>query len=181
MTTSGRPHDFLVAGIPGAGKSDLRKYVADEHGYFEISFNGEDPPQAGDSLRAGLRQRFERGFQDQDARKLVQELRRISGGVVAEWGFPINEPCLALARSIRENGLPVVWLECPDDVARKRFVARNTVQVSAFDAQVSMIRAHYKTIMETVDPIVIHVVKDNGHELTTAETYEAVVRTLAGG
>lgn len=164
--------------MPGSGKSALRSHLVADHGYFDVSFNGEDSIAPEDTLRGGLRQRFTAAVSTGDARPLVKELNRISGGIVAEWGFPIDEPCLDLARSIRENGLPVVWLECPDAVARERFVARGTVPEADFDVQVGAIRANYEAIMTRVEPVVVEVVTSDGRQLTTPEAYEAIREAL---
>ena len=63
---------------------------------------------------------------------------------------------------MQRKGMRFVWLECDDQAARARFLARGKVSEDAFDAQVASIRANYATIMETTSPTVVQVLNTDG-------------------
>jgi hypothetical protein len=115
----------------------------------------------------GLRPHWESGVQH-----FVQVLESDREEAVLEWGFPVN--CLALVKSLKENGVRVVWFECPDDEARERYLERGDQPVEWFDAQVRSIRENYERIMEEVDPEIIDLLNPDGSDRSTEELYDLV-------
>ena len=170
------PAKLLLTGVPGAGKTHLREYLVAGHGYFGMSLNEEDPPAPADAVRVGLYNRLHRRRQPD---RLADDLMAIDGDVVIEWGFPINERCFRFARTLRERGLRVVWLECDDAAARERFLGRGKVDVAEFDAQLARIRAGYATITDVVAPIVIRVLRPDGASRASAELLAEIVARAA--
>jgi hypothetical protein len=150
---------LLLTGVPGAGKTHLRELLVSEHGSFGMSLNDEDAPSPSDAVRVALYDRLHRKRQP---RRLADDVMRIDGDVVIEWGFPINDSCLRFACTLRRRGLTVVWLECDDAAARERFLRRGTVDVVVFDAQLARIRDGYARIMDMVAPAVVQVLRSDG-------------------
>jgi hypothetical protein len=157
--------------VPGAGKTHLRQVLVSEHGYFGLSLNDEDPPSPADALRAGLYDRLHREGQPN---ALADDVQQIDGDVVIEWGFPINDASFRFARTLRERGLRIVWLECDDAVARERFLRRGKVSAAEFDEQIARIRKSYRKIMKVVDPIVVQVLHPDGSPRSAAELLEEI-------
>jgi thymidylate kinase len=91
-----------------------------------------------------------------------------------EWGFPVNDACLALVKSLKENGVRVVWFECPDEVALARYLERGDLRLEHFDAQVSKIRENYGWIMGEVEPEIIEVLNRDGSARSIEELYALV-------
>jgi predicted kinase len=160
---------LLLTGIPASGKSMFARYLSNTHGYFAYVL--EELP-ADDEIRKLWLRCLEAG----DATRFVKKMRNLPTSVVVEWGFPANEACIRLVQSMKDHGMRVVWFELPDDFARERFVARGTVQVEAFDAQVPAIRANYDTIMERVEPEVVSVLEADG----MAKSHDAVFAEING-
>ena len=162
---------LLLTGVPGAGKTHLREVLVAEHEYFGLSLNEEDPPPSTDTLRAGL---YDRLHREHDPNALADDVWRMDGDVVIEWGFPINNASFRFARTLRERGLRVIWLECDDAVARERFLRRGKVSAVEFDEQVARIRKSYRKIMKVVDPPVIHVLAADGSPHTAGELLKEI-------
>jgi hypothetical protein len=75
---------------------------------------------------------------------------------------------------MKDNGVRVVWFECPDDVALARYIERDDRPVEPFDAQVSSIRENYEWIMGEVEPEIIEVLTPDGSGRTAEKLYELV-------
>ncbi len=142
-----------------------------EHGYFGLSLNDEDPPPPTDTLRAGL---YDRLHREHRPNALADDVLQYDGDVVIEWGFPINDASFRFARTLRERGLRVIWLECDDAVARERFLRRGKVSAVEFDEQVARIRKSYRTIMKVVDPVVVQVLRADGTPRTASDLLDEI-------
>lgn len=150
---------LLVTGIPAAGKSGFARLLRDEHGYFAFVLE-----ELSDVIRdeKEIKRLWLDAVNTGDASRLVRRLRNLPGPVVVEWGSPVNDPCLRCVKSMKDHGMRLLWFECPDDVARQRFVHRNTVPVGAFDVQTPNIRSNYGLILSTLQPEVIDVMDSLG-------------------
>ena len=91
-----------------------------------------------------------------------------------EWGFPVTDTCLALVKSLKENGVRVVWFECADNEARARYLKRGDLPVELFDAQVAKIRENYERIMMEIEPEIIELLNPDGSGRSTEELYDLV-------
>jgi adenylate kinase family enzyme len=160
---------LLLTGLPASGKSTFGRYLCDRHGMYLLIL--EEEPPVGDTRGQELRRIWRRHVGQGAAERFVRALRNDPQTVVVEWGFPVNEPCLAFVRSMKENGVRVVWFECPDDVARARYADRGTPPVEYFDVQTPAIRANYKRIMEEITPEIVAVLKSDGSPFTPEELY----------
>jgi hypothetical protein len=79
--------------------------------------------------------------------------------------------CIAFVRSARESGMRVVWIECPDDEARRRYLKRGTHPIESFEIQVPLIRTNYERIMAEVQPEVVDVLNPDGTPRSTEELF----------
>jgi dephospho-CoA kinase len=158
---------LLITGLPGCGKSTFVRYVRDRLGWNLLILE-ELPP--GDALQRLWLQGLQCGTAQAFVRALHSDPRR----AIVEWGFAVDDPCLAMVKSMKGHGMRVVWFECPDDVARARFVTRGTVPEAAFDAQVAAIRQNCARIMEEIEPDVVDLLNPDGSARTTEELFELV-------
>jgi GTPase SAR1 family protein len=136
---------LLITGMPGVGKSCLVHHACAE-------WNGQ--PVILEELPAHdvFHKEWQRGLRAGSAATFVRTLRNQPRMPIVEWGFPPNDMCIAFVRSARESGMRVVWIECPDDEARRRYLKRGTHPIELFEIQVPLIRTNYERIMAEVQP-----------------------------
>lgn len=167
-----------MTGIPGAGKSCYVRHLATISGYFPFVLEeiGRERPPIPDE--AEVLRLWHGALRTGDASRLPSEEAAEHAGLRSRGvGFPVNEPCIRCVESMVVNGIRLLWFECPGDVARVRFVKRDTVRVSAFDVQEPTIRSNYDDIMGRLHPEVIQVLRDDG----TAKTVEEIAKQIAEG
>ncbi len=140
----------------------------------------EESPPAGDRRWQELQRIWKRDLKSGSAAALVRALRNNRQKVVVEWGFPVNDQNLAFVRSMKENGVRVVWFECPDEVARERFANRGTVPNEAFDRQTASIREEYARIMEEIEPEVVDVLNPDGSPRSPEELCGLILDSETG-
>ena len=158
---------LLLAGVPATGKSTFAGRLHAERGYFKFVLEEIIPARASKD-EAEVWKLWQEAVQTSDASRLVKKLRNLPGPVVVEWGFPINQACIRCVESMKQNGMRLLWFECPDDVARDRFVERATVPVAAFDIQMPRIRANYDSIT-ALGPEIVDVISPQGMSKTVEE------------
>jgi hypothetical protein len=158
---------LLVTGLPGCGKSTLVRYASERRRGQPVILEDLAPDDE-------LRRLWLSGLSKGDAKAFVRALRNHPREAVVEWGFPVNAPCIAFIKSMKDNGVRVVWFECPDDVALARYIERDDRPVEPFDAQVSSIRENYEWIMGEVEPEIIEVLTPDGSGRTAEKLYELV-------
>jgi predicted kinase len=165
---------LLLTGVPGSGKSTLARLACERRRAFLVIL--EEEPVAGDVRGHELRRIWIRDLASGTAQAFVRAVRNDSREVVVEWGFPVTPQCIAFVKSMKENGMRLVWFECADDVARERFTSRGTVSLEAFEAQIQAIRANYSAIMDEIQPEVIDVLNADG----SARSPEALFALIFG-
>jgi dephospho-CoA kinase len=158
---------LLVTGLPGCGKSTFVRYASERRKGRAVILEELAPDDE-------LRRLWLSGLLKGDAKAFVRALRNHPREAVVEWGFPVNAPCIAFIKSMKDNGVRVVWFECPDDVALARYRERDDRPVEPFDAQVSSIRENYESIMGEVEPEIIDVLDLDGSARSTEELYDLV-------
>jgi adenylate kinase family enzyme len=158
---------LLVTGLPGCGKSTFVRYASERRKGRDVILEELAPDDE-------LQRLWLSGLSKGDAKAFVRALRNHPREAVVEWGFPVNAPCIAFIKSMKEHGVRVVWFECPDDEARVRYLKRGDRPVEWFDDQLPTIRQNYEWIMGEVEPEIIEVLNPDGSARSTEELYDLV-------
>lgn len=123
---------LLIAGIPATGKSHFGRWLRREHGYVHVDIDEISRLQ-----NLGLAPALKACLQASNGAALVSALRALGTHVVLDWGFPPER--LDVVREMKREGVEIWWFDGDRAEARKQFVARGTVPVSALDIQMQKI------------------------------------------
>ena len=89
-----------------------------------------------------------------------------------DWGFPPR--CLWIVRRLVDGGVEPWWFDADPEIAKKYFLERGDVSVTAFDEQVANIKAARETIMEVFGDRIISVLKLDGTRLDYDAIYAQI-------
>ena len=124
---------LLLSGRPGAGKTELGRWLASERGYVHVETDAEwatwgQPLCAADTLPG--------------ATAVRNQARALGPDVVVEWGFRVELlPCV---RQLRVVAFKTWWLDGDEPAARQGYLQRRgsgPEVVQAYEAQVQFIEA----------------------------------------
>lgn len=166
---------LFLCGIPASGKSSFGEYLRDNHGYFSIDMEHDWPDE---SLHAIWNTVFSVKRDESNVKKFVDSVTSKSRNTVLDLGFPINETYFWIIPLLERYGCHVVWFECEEDVAKKRYLDRDKRPIAWFDTQMTNIRAGWKVIEETINPIIINVLKADKSGKTDEELYLELTHVL---
>jgi len=156
---------LLLSGLPGTGKSSFGRCLEKEKGFLHVDFD-----------HGGLQQHeLETSFrllESSGARLFIAELLRRREPICLDWGFPPR--CLWIVRRLVDGGVEPWWFDADPEIAKKYFLERGDVSVSAFDEQVANIKAARETIMEVFGDRIISVLKLDGTRLEYDAIYAQI-------
>lgn len=142
---------FVVAGIPGTGKSTFSRWLATERGFVHHDVDSRGVP-TGDTI----------------ARRPI----------VVDWGFPAHETalssCLNVIKEWKTMGAQLWWFDGDRDMALQSFIRRGTVSKAAWDYQLLGISQNWAKIEAVIDHR-IDVVGPDGTYLSPEKVYEMMV------
>jgi hypothetical protein len=158
---------MLLAGVPACGKTSFGDYLRDKKHFLHVdleAFEGSYLHGIWEaSLRVGRLELF------------VETLKQQTMRIVLTWGFdPIH---LNIVRALKAAGIELWWFDADEEAARKRFLARGTVPIERFDAQLARIRAARAEIEACFRPQIIQTLTANGSYLP----YDEIFRIMTTG
>jgi hypothetical protein len=116
---------LLLSGRPGAGKTEVGKWLAEHCGFTHIE---TDTDAGWETLRELLG-----GFQSpQDAAVVRDKARALGEKVVIEWGFRVN--LLGYVRLLRDAGFDAWWLDGDEEAARHGYMELRGDSPNVMDA-----------------------------------------------
>src|SRR6266567_4994235 len=134
-----QPDLFLIAGIPGTGKTTFGDKLATDFGF--IHYDLED--------MATL------GLWDKNPTEFVQMISRQKKNAVVTWGFvPDDERSLLSVLDFRSNGFKLVWFDGDRPAAFRRFLDRGDVPEICLYAQ--MYKIELSKVIDRIKPAVIN-------------------------
>jgi adenylate kinase family enzyme len=139
---------FLIAGIPGTGKTTFGKTLAAQFGFVHSDL--EDPPTL-NCLAA-------------NSKKFIADMVSDNKDTVVTWGFvPDHQPSVSVVLEFKTAGFKLIWFDRNRPAALKRFQERTRAE-SKSDAEVylrmpefylQMYKIEATKIIDTIKPAVI--------------------------
>ena len=172
---------LVVAGVPASGKSTFARGLQNR-GFYYFTLNGEDSEHRTDDLQQEAWLAYNRVFAGEATETLIAVIRRAPLPAVVEWGFPPNDRALQIVKDMRAHRARFVWLDCPTDVARKRFRKRergNVASMRAFDQQMSLIDARWNDIAHAASPLIVNVLRDGRAVRSTNDLYNEIAGEIS--
>ncbi|SRR5258706_3690364 len=152
-------HDIrklLVVGVPGTGKTTVGVHLQNKHGFRHLDFE--------DAIR---RDSFPDAF-----RAALQA----SSDTVASWGFIPDEQQTGLVLQLRSRGFHLLWLDGDRLAARRAFLSRGDVPITAFEVQMQRINA--SGIIKRLEPFVVNPFDANGKFRPTEEVIQEMLASI---
>jgi shikimate kinase len=139
---------FLIAGIPGTGKTTFGNALAKNFGFTHFDF--EDPTTVNQCAP--------------DPGRFIDDALRTNNHVVATWGFVPDHPySVATVCKFKDNGFKLIWFDGNRQAALKIFQTRAKQRSNSeadYDRQMEefylqMNRIEATKIVETLKPMII--------------------------
>lgn len=122
--------NLLIAGLPATGKSSFTSFLSAEFG--SVAYDLERYPEGWPNPELHHQWEASRSL---FVSSLVQAH---PAGVALDWGFP--PVCLSWVEQLEAAGVSCIWFTGDLMRLRERFIARGTIPVDCFDAQVAAIK-----------------------------------------
>jgi hypothetical protein len=153
-----QPDLFLIAGIPGSGKTTFGGALATGDLGF-IHYDLED--------MATL------GLWDRDPTGFVQTIVRQKRNAVVTWGFaPDHERSVLSVLDFRSNGFKLVWFDGDRPAAFRRFLKRGDVPEICLYAQ--MYKIEHTKIIDRIGPAVVNPFDAHGEFRAVADLLQEI-------
>jgi hypothetical protein len=142
------PPRILVAGIPGAGKTEYCDWLEQEKGFLHLDI---------DELSKGNGAPIKLELLDclrHSAERFLGVIAKMEKPILIDWGFPAY--LIAMVACLHANGFAIWWFDGDREAARQSFIRRATVPVESFDAQMKSIEEHRPQIHDLFEDNVIY-------------------------
>ena len=154
---------FLVAGIPGSGKTAFCQWLEDGKGFLHLDFDKLDRGDGTadklalyDSLR-------------HSAERFLTVIAKMEQPILIDWGFPPQ--VLGMVSCLHGNGFAIWWFDGDRQAARESFERRGTVSLEAFDRQMKAIEENWPKILEAFEDNIIYSVSAGPTSATPERIY----------
>jgi hypothetical protein len=156
---------LLIAGLPGAGKSQFCGWLAQEHGFahIETDVDGVVTALAANDLRVVL--------------AAATELKERAPEVALEWGF--RPEFLPQVRAVIGAGFDPWWFGGSEAAARRSYarrVRRDHGAMRAFETQLAAIRREWAGIAEAFEGHILPVVDLGPTFMPPEDIYRSIMR-----
>jgi hypothetical protein len=164
----------LVSGIPASGKSTYAHWLEETKGFMHLDFDvllrGEGPEHKLALVRA-LQPTVE------SLASFVEGLRRVRSLIVIDWGFPPN--CLPMVSAFQHHGVALWWFDGDREAARRSFIRRGDVAITAFNWQMRSIEQRWSKIKAVIGKHMIRTVKPDGSYMPQEKIFQLMFRPTA--
>lgn len=164
---------LFICGIPASGKSSFGSHLKDNYGYFYIDMENRWPDE---NLHAIWNTVFSPTRDELNVKKFIDAMTNISKNSVLDLGFPVNEMYFWIVPLLKKYDCPIIWFECEEDIARKRYIARDNRPIEWFNTQMTNIKNNRETIKRAINPIIINVLKNDKSDKTNQELFSELVK-----
>lgn len=164
---------IFICGIPASGKSSFGEYLSDRHDYFFIDMEHDWPDENLHNIWSTI---FSPNKDELDVKRFVDAIAAKSKNTVLDLGFPVNDTYFWIVPLLKRYGCSIVWFECEENIARKRYLARDNRPIEWFETQMQNIKNNWGTIQSIIDSIVINVLKENSTNKTQEELFNELVK-----
>jgi shikimate kinase len=154
---------ILIAGIPASGKTSFGDYLRDAKHFLHVDLEAPDEcfiSILDESVRVGRVEVF------------LDVLKQNATRVVLTWGFHPGD--FNIIQALKAAEVELWWFDADEDAARERFLARGTVPLASFEAQLSRIRAAREQIETCFAPRIIQTLRADGSFLSCEEIFDAI-------
>jgi adenylate kinase family enzyme len=145
---------FLIAGIPGTGKTCYGDRFAEEYGFVHHDLEEERTLN-----------RFAR-----DPQPFIADILALNKNTVVTWGFVPDHMQTSLVLQFREAGFKLIWFDGNRPAALREFRKRGTVPEELFHIQMQRIES--SQVIEKINPAVIDSFDASGQFKKAAELLE---------
>jgi shikimate kinase len=157
---------IFLCGIPASGKSSFGSSLAKTDNYLYVDAENEWPD---DNLHRAWDAMFT------DFSKIDDFVNMAGDQVVFDWGFRVTPSSIGIVIGLKARGYIPVWFECPAEIAKKRYIARDNRSIQAFDDQIANIDSNRGIIKEFINPIIINVL-DRDMQKSNQEILDAIIK-----
>jgi hypothetical protein len=163
---------LFICGIPASGKSGFGEYLRDAHGYFYIDM--EYSPWPDEDIHTIWNKIFECPCDENRVRAFVIACEKKNSRVALDLGFPPSKNYSCIVPLLKKLGCRIIWFQCDEDVARRRYEARGNRSINEFEDQMGRIKDNWSRIIEEIGPEVIEVSKPDRSSKTHEELYSEI-------
>ena len=165
---------LLIAGLPGTGKTEFSRWLADTHGYLHIEVDTalENDPAIQLLLHRDV-------F---NVLKVAENLKARGPDVVIDWGFV--PALLGRVRQLVRTGFEPWWFTGDEDAARRSFLEAARAPEELFDLQVADIHVSWARIEKVFDGGILNVVRSSPGgvaRLAPDEVFQMMATRQPGG
>ncbi len=166
-------HVLVVSGIPGAGKTEFSKWLANR-GWFRIEMDRVFAcvPAAHD-IEARWHAVLSRSI---TTSQFLDEVHRSGCRVVIEWGFAIGN--IPQVRLLRDAGFEIWWFDGDVEACRTSWKKVWGDADRPFEVQTRSLAAHAAQIADLYQGHTVRTVEANGSRLTCAEIASKIFGVL---
>jgi hypothetical protein len=158
---------ILVAGMPACGKTSFGDFLRDKKYFLHVDLEAFEGSY--------LHRIWEASLRVQQLELFVETLKQKASRIVLTWGFDPGN--LDIVRALNTAGVELWWFDADEEAARKSFLARGTLPIEYFEAQLSRIREAWADMESCFRPHVIQTLPATGEFLT----YEEVFKIMTSG
>ena len=132
------PRDlFLIAGIPGTGKTWYGDKFARDFGFLHRDLENQD------TLKRLAN----------DPPRFIDELKRQNQNVIVTWGFVPDGDQTAMVLQLKSAGFKLIWFDGNRPAALREFIKRGTVPEEMFYLQ--MYRIQSTQVVRAIGPVIV--------------------------
>lgn len=164
---------LFICGIPASGKSSFGKYLSDNYGYLFIDMENNWPDE---SLHAEWNTIFSVVRDELNVKNFISSISNKSKNTVLDLGFPVNETYLWIIPLLAKHGCRIVWFECEEGIAKKRYMARDNRPIEWFETQMANIKDNWEKIKAEINPVRVNVLKPDKSSKTKQEVFKELTK-----
>lgn len=171
---------IFICGVPASGKSSFGNFLKNKHGYFYIDM--EHSPWPDEKIHRTWDLIFGQLGNEDRIRSFLDDLKTKGNKVVLDLGFVPNDIYFWIVSSLQKFGCRIVWFDCDEKEARKRFSKRENriippfVDSEPFNIQTKRIQSNWGRIIKELQPEIVNVLKADRLNKSQEEIYLEVFK-----